>query len=78
MGRIHSKPLLGQRAWVTAGMTNEARIKEGEKFLSVIWAEVAEQVVETAVKVYGLTPEQAGALRQAFLRGATFGVEAEL
>ena len=78
MGRTHSKPLCHQRSWVVARMMNETRIKEGEMFLSVIWSEVAEQVVETAVKVYGLTPEQGGALRQAFLRGVTFGVEAEL
>ncbi len=77
MGKHHSKPAEPQ-PWVAATMSNETRIKEGEKFLSVIWTEVAEQVVETAVKVYELSPEQATALRQAFLRGVVFGAEAQM
>jgi hypothetical protein len=58
--------------------TNAARLKEGTDFLSVIWSVIAEQVVETAIQVYELSPEQAAALRRAFLRGTTFSVEAVL
>jgi hypothetical protein len=54
------------------------RLKEGSDFLAVIWSTVAEKVVDTAIQVYHLSPEQAAALRQAFLRGVTYGVEAEL
>jgi hypothetical protein len=74
MGSHVSKPL-PPMPWVVAKMTNETRCKEGADFLSVIWATVAEQVVETAVCVYELSPEQSAALRQAFLRGVTFAVE---
>ena len=74
MGSRVSKPLQPM-PWVVSRMTNEARCKEGADFLSVIWATVAEQVVETAVRVYELSPDQAAAVRQAFLRGVTFAVE---
>ncbi len=72
MGSRLSKPLKPM-PWSTS--SNEARCKEGADFLSVIWATIAEEVVETAIKVYELSPEQAAALRQAFLRGTVFAVE---
>ena len=61
--------------WTIAGTPNAMRCKEGADFLSVIWATIAEEVVETAVRIYELSPEQAAALRESFLRGVTFAVE---
>lgn len=75
MGSRISKPLKPM-PWSTG--SNEARCKEGAAFLSVIWSTVAEQVVETAIKVYELSPEQATALRQAFLKGTIYSVEPTL
>jgi len=46
----------------------EVRMRSGTNFLAVLWSEVALKVVETAVHVYELTPEQAVALRKAFGR----------
>lgn len=73
MGTRVSKPI----AMSTSRPTNAVRLKEGADFLSVIWSVVAERVVETAIQVYELSPEQAAALRQAFLRGALLAVEPE-
>lgn len=40
----------------------------GGSLLSVVWYEVAKGIVNRAVEVYGLTEEQAAALRTVFLR----------
>jgi hypothetical protein len=77
MGTKPSKPFF-KKSYPLSMPTNEVRIKDGERFLSVIWSVIAEQVVETAIQVYELSPDQATALRQAFLRGVTFAVEGEL
>ncbi len=74
MGSSLSKPLKPM-PWSIAGTPNAMRCKEGADFLSVIWATVAEEVIETAIKVYELSPEQSVAIREAFLRGVTFAVE---
>ena len=50
------------------------RMRDGTNFLSLVWSEIASKVVEMAVHVYELTPEQAVALRAAFLRRIQYGV----
>jgi hypothetical protein len=50
-------------------------MNEGVAFLSHVWFTVAEQVVATAIQIYGLTDEQGAALRKAFLRPNDYIVE---
>ena len=65
MGSKPSKPM----PWMAAVATrNEERLAEGTKFLTIVWQSVAAEVIETAVRVYELSPEQATALRSAFGR----------
>jgi hypothetical protein len=55
--------------------SNEARIKEGADFLALVWSEIAANVIETAVRIYELSPEQAAALRKAFLDRVQYEIE---
>lgn len=70
MGSKPSKPM----PWTVT--TNAERMVTGQKFLSFVWRDVATKVVETAIRVYGLSPEQAAALRSAFLTRVLYCVEA--
>jgi hypothetical protein len=54
----------------------EERVSKGVKFLALIWSEIAAKVVEEAVRVYELSPDQAAAVREAFLRRVQYDVEA--
>jgi hypothetical protein len=49
----------------------------GSALLSFVWFEVAKGVVKRAIEVYGLTEEQAEAIRTVFLRPNDFRVTAE-
>lgn len=44
----------------------EKRLREGEDFISLVWEQIRDDVIETAVRIYELSPEQAVALRKAF------------
>jgi hypothetical protein len=52
--------------WATA--TEDARIREGTNFVALLWSEVAGKVIQMAIQVYELTPEQGDALKRAFRR----------
>ena len=71
MGSKPSKPM----PWAVRH-TNAERMAAGQKFLSFVWRDVATKVVETAIRVYGLSPEQAAALRSAFLTRVVYSVDA--
>lgn len=66
MGSKPSKPM----PWAAATLTssNAARMDTGKKMLSMVWRRTAERIIEEAVRVYRLSPEQAAALRSAFGR----------
>ena len=60
------KPSCNGMQWSTA--SNEERIREGTLFISLLWSEIADAIIEKSVQVYGLTSEQAEAVRKAFRR----------
>ena len=41
-------------------------VEEGRFFLETVWLRIALEVIETAIRVYGLDTEQAAALREVF------------
>jgi hypothetical protein len=54
---------------------NNKRVTEGTRFLATLWLEIATRIVELAVEIYELAPEQAAALRNAFLRRVQYTVD---
>ena len=50
--------------WATA--TEEARIRDGTNFIALLWSEISDKVIQMAIQVYELTPEQGEALKRAF------------
>jgi hypothetical protein len=46
----------------------ETRRRYGTNLITLMWSEIVDKVVEAAVRVYELTPEQGEALRKAFQR----------
>ena len=46
----------------------------GAGLLSFVWFEVAKGIVKRAVEVYGLTEEQAAAIRTVFLRPSDYRI----
>ena len=47
---------------------NDPEIEEGKGILESVWYLLAISIVELAIQTYGLTPEQARALRDVFLK----------
>jgi len=46
----------------------------GTSILSVAWFQIAQKIVEKAVRIYELDEEQAAALKKVFLRVNDYGV----
>lgn len=57
-----------------AAQSNQQRLKDGAAILSFVWFQIAQRTVETAIRVYECTPEQAVALRKVFLRPGDYTV----
>jgi len=49
-------------------------VAQGTILLSFVWYEVARRVVEKAIQVYELSPEQATAVKKVFLRPGDYTV----
>jgi hypothetical protein len=49
-------------------------VDQGHILLSFLWLEVAKRVVEKAIQIYELTPEQGAALKKVFLRPGDYSV----
>ena len=47
--------------------SNQERIRLGINFIEVLWSEVARKIVEKAIEVYSLSPDESAALRKSFL-----------
>lgn len=46
--------------------TPEERMRAGEDFIQIVWEQIRDNVIETAVRIYELSSEQAVALRKIF------------
>ncbi len=57
-----------------SALANQQRLRDGSALLSVVWFQVAQRTVETAIQVYGCTQEQAVALRKVFLRPGDYRI----
>ena len=58
--------------WVAT--SNEKRLRDGETFIQLVWEQIRDKVIETAVRIYELSPQQAAALKKAF--GKSYIIEA--
>jgi hypothetical protein len=56
-------------------MNPNDEIKYGAGCLGIIWENIAKKIVNEAIKLYNLTPEQANALKEAFLKKGVYTVE---
>ena len=52
--------------WATA--SEDQRMREGTNFIALLWSEISDKVIQAAVRVYDLSPEQEVALKRAFRR----------
>lgn len=53
----------------------DPRVQEGLDMIQTIWYGVAIQIVNMAIKTYNLTPEQAKALREVYLKPNQYTVK---
>lgn len=56
----------------------QQRLRDGSALLGFVWFETARRVVETAGRVYSLSPEQIAALKKVFLRPNDYVVVPDL
>ena len=54
---------------------DDPRIQEGIDMIQTMWYGVAIQVVNMAIRVYNLTPQQANALKDVYLRSNDYTVK---
>ena len=47
----------------------------GSGCLGIIWENIATRIVNEAIRVYNATPEQAAALKEAFIRKGVYRIE---
>lgn len=52
--------------WATA--SEETRIRDGTNFVALLWSEIADKIIDAAIRVYELSPEEGSALKRAFRR----------
>jgi hypothetical protein len=57
---------------------DDPRIHDGLDLIQTIWYGVAIQIVNTAIRVYNLTPAQASALKEVYLKPNTYTVRLRL
>jgi hypothetical protein len=53
----------------------EQTIQYGAGCLGLVWENVAKKIVDEAIRIYELSPEQAEALKAVFLKRGTYGIE---
>ena len=49
-------------------------VEQGRIILSILWYDVARRIIEKAIQVYELTPEQAQAIKKVFLRPGDYTI----
>jgi hypothetical protein len=53
----------------------EQIIQYGAGCLGLVWENVAKKIVDEAIRIYQLRPEQAEALKAVYLKRGTYGIE---
>jgi len=56
-------------------MNPNNEIEYGAGCLGIIWENIAKKIVNEAIRIYNATPEQAAALKEAFLKKGIYKVE---
>lgn len=56
----------GHHAHRVHAASMDSYVEDGRFFLETVWLRVAFEVIETAIRVYKLEPDEANALREVF------------